>query len=81
MQMRHFSDLSVVRPIDGRIIERSGVEFGFGEADVLAMVHTRNSLGCVMSRLAQTNNAPAGVLFRGESGSARVDTLRAVTKL
>jgi hypothetical protein len=79
--MGDFSDLGVVSAIDSRIIEGSGIEFGFGEADVFAMVHTRMSLSCLLSRLAQINNAPSGGLFRGESGLARVDRLGALTKL
>jgi hypothetical protein len=35
----------------------------------------------LVSGLAQVNNAWAGWLFRGERGSARVDRLRAFTKL
>jgi hypothetical protein len=69
--VRDFSDLGVVSAIDGGIIKSSGVEFGFGEADVFAMVHTRISLSCLMSRRAQIINAWAGWLFRGERGKLR----------
>jgi hypothetical protein len=38
---------------------------------VFAMVHTRISLSCLMSRRAQIINAWAGWLFRGERGKLR----------